>query len=276
MADLLAGRFNALSPKHKVIAQFVVDNPQFSSMATTRQLAEKVGVDAATVTRFAKSLGFAGFLHFRRELRGTYLGMLQPTELMERQQSMPGNVYRAMVLRDLHNLQELLRTLDAPNLNRIASLLVRAHRIVAVSSGSYAASALVLAQLCMALGIGVEVETRGRVMWVPRLAALSPKDVVIGVGFWRCDPEVVSAVRWSAARGVKTVAITDSSLSPLAQVAHHRIIVPTEGMLFFQSVTASLSVVYGLVTAMWTRLPPSRRGVYGRIRRAFDELNVFA
>lgn len=275
LADLLAGRFSSLSPKHKIVAQFVVDNPQFSSMATTRQLAEKVGVDAATVTRFAKSLGFAGFLQFRRELRGTYLGMLQPTELMERQQPVSGDVYRVMILRDLQNLQELLRTLDVAGLNRAASMLARARRIVAVSSGSYAAAAVVLAQLSMALGIEVEVETRGRVAWVPRLAALSARDVVVGVSFWRCDPEVVAAVRWAAARGVKTLAITDSSLSPLAEVAGHRIIVPTEGMLFFQSVTASLSIVYGLVAAMWMRLPPSRRGIYDRIRTAFDDLHVF-
>jgi DNA-binding MurR/RpiR family transcriptional regulator len=82
-------------------------------------------------------------------------------------------------------------------------------------------------------------------------------------------------VRWAGKRGIKTVAITDSSVSPVAQAATHRVIVPTEGMLFFQSVTASLTVIYGLVASMWKRAPAGRRAVYDKVRKAFDELRVF-
>lgn len=275
LADLLAHRFKSLSHKHKVTAQFIADNPQFASIASTRQLAHQTGVNAATITRFAKALGFSGFHQFQQELRGTYLGTLQPDELMRRQRSKPRDAYRTMILRDLDNLHRLLQTLDTKVLDRVATLLLGARRTLVISSGSYAAAAVVLSQLCTALGLDVELETRGRVGWVPRLSTLTSKDFVVGVSFWRGDPETVDAVRWAAGHGIRTVAITDSSVSPLAQVAHHRIIVPTEGLIFFQSVTASLTVVYGLVAAMWMQLPAPRRAVYARIRKAFDELKVF-
>lgn len=180
-----------------------------------------------------------------------------------------------MIIRDVDNLHRLLQTLDTTALDRVGALLLGAPRTIIVTSGSYAAPAIVLSQLCTALAMDVEVETRGRVAWAPHLAMLRPRDVVMGISFWRCDPEVVAAVRWAARHGLPTVAITDSSVSPLAQEAQHRVIVPTESMLFFQSVTASLSAVYGLVAGMWTRLPPSRRVVYRKIQKAFDELHVF-
>ncbi len=275
LVDLLTHRGDSLSPKHKTIAQFVADNPQFASMASTRQLAERAGVDAATVTRFAKAVGFSGFNHLRQELRHTYLGLLEPQELMARQRLAPGNVYRAAVLNDLQNLQHLLETLDTATLDRVAAALLAARRTLVVASGSYAAPAIVLSQLCTALDVHADVETRGRVYWTSQIAQLTPRDLVLGISFWQCDRDTVTAVKWASEHGLRTVAITDSSVSPLAQHAQLRVIVPTEGMLFFQSVTASLSVIYGLVAAMWARIPASRRSTYARIRQAFRDLEVF-
>ncbi len=268
-------RRDSLSPKHKTIAQFVADNPQFASLASTRQLAERIGADAATITRFAKALGFSGFNHLRHELRHTYLGLLGPQELMQRQRAAPGNVYRAAVLRDLQNLQNLLETLDLTVLDRVAGALLAARRTLVVASGSYAAPAIVLSQLCTALDVHVDVEMRGRVYWTSQLAQLTSRDLVMGISFWQCDRDTVTAVKWASEHGLRTVAITDSSVSPLAQQAQLRVVVPTEGMLFFQSVTASLSIIYGLIGAMWARIPASRRSTYARIRQAFRDLEVF-
>jgi DNA-binding MurR/RpiR family transcriptional regulator len=275
LADLLARHLDRLSPKHKVIAQFVTDNPQFASLASTRQLAERTGADAATITRFAKALGFSGFNRLRQELRHTYLGHLDPQELMRRQRFARGNVYRAAILRDLQNLQNLLDTLDTSVLDRVAARLLAARRTVVIATGSYAAPALVLGHICTALDVHVDVETRGRLYWSSQIASLTSRDLVIGISFWQCDRDTVDALQWANEHGVPTAAITDSSVSPLAKHANLRVIVPTEGLLFFQSVTTSLSVVYGLVATIWARLSPSRRSTYARIRQAFRDLDVF-
>ena len=275
LTDLLAESLPRLSRTHQRVAHFVANNPQFASLASTRQLAEKAGVDAATITRFAKAVGFTGFHQLRLELRHTYLGHLEPLELIERQRASSKNVYRAAILRDLQNLQSLLETIDTRTLDRLASQMLAARQVLIVAFGSYAAPAIALAHLCAALDINVRTETRGRVHWATHLTGLSARDLVIGIGFWQCDRDVVAAVQWASEHGIPTVAIADSSVSPLARHAKLKVIVPTEGMLFFQSVTASLSVVYGLISAMWTRMPPARRARYWRIRRAFRDLAVF-
>lgn len=275
LAELWARRGPDLTGKHRAIAQFVLDNPQFSSLASTRQLAEKVGADAATITRFARALGFSGFTHLQQELRHTYLGLLDPQELMVRQRADDKNVYRAAALRDLRNLHTWLETLDVRALDQLADRLLAARRTMVIATGSYAAPAFVLAHLCSAFDLQIDVEIRGRVYWVSHLARMTPRDLVLGISFWQCDRDTVDAIRWAADRGLPTAAITDSSLSPLAERAALRVIVPTEGMLFFQSVTVSLSLVYGLVARMWGQLPSGRRAVYERIRRAFRDFEVF-
>jgi DNA-binding MurR/RpiR family transcriptional regulator len=274
LTDLLSESLPRLSRTHQRVAHFVANNPQFASLASTRQLAEKAGVDAATITRFAKAVGFTGFQQLRQELRHTYLGRLEPLELIERQRA-SGNVYRAAVLRDVQNLQSLLETIDTRALDRLADQMLAARQVLIVAFGSYAAPAIALAHLCAALDVDARVETRGRVHWATDLTRMTSRDLVIGIGFWQCDRDVVAAVQWASEHGIPTVAIADSSVSPLARHAKVKVIVPTEGMLFFQSVTASLSVVYGLIAAMWTRMPSARRARYWRIRRAFRDLAVF-
>ena len=275
LTDLLAESLPRLSRTHQRVAHFVANNPQFASLASTRQLAEKAGVDAASITRFAKAVGFTGFHQFRQELRHTYLGRLEPLELIERQHASSRNVYRAAILRDMQNLQNLLETIDTRTLDRLASQMLSARQVLIVAFGSYAAPAIALAHLCVALDVDVRAETRGRVHWATQLTGLTSRDLVIGIGFWQCDRDVVAAVRWASEHGIPTVAIADSSVSPLARHAKLKVIVPTEGMLFFQSVTASLSVVYGLIATMWTRMPPARRARFWRIRRAVKDLAVF-
>ena len=275
LSDLLAESLPRLSPTHQRVAHFVANNPQFASLASTRQLAEKAGVDAATISRFAKAVGFTGFNQLRQELRHTYLGRLEPLELIERQRTPSRNVYRAAILRDVQNLQSLLETIDTRVLDRLASQLLSARQVLIVAFGSYAAPAVALAHLCAALDINVRAEARSRVHWATQLTGLTSRDLVIGIGFWQCDRDVVAAVQWASEHGIPTAVIADSSVSPLARHAKLKIIVPTEGMLFFQSVTASLSIVYGLVAAMWTRMTTARRARYWRIRRAFRDLDVF-
>jgi len=275
LTDLLAESLPRLSRTHQRVAHFVANNPQFASLASTRQLAEKAGVDAASITRFAKAVGFTGFHQFRQELRHTYLGRLEPLELIERQHASSRNVYRAAILRDMQNLQNLLETIDTRTLDRLASQMLSARQVLIVAFGSYAAPAIALAHLCVALDVDVRAETRGRVHWATQLTGLTSRDLVIGIGFWQCDRDVVAAVQWASEHGIPTVAIADSSVSPLARHAKLKVIVPTEGMLFFQSVTASLSVVYGLIATMWTRMPPARRARFWRIRRAVKDLAVF-
>ncbi len=274
-AELWARRGAKLTGKHREVAQFVLNNPQFSSLASTRQLAQKVDVDATTIMRFARALGFSGFTHFQQELRHSYLGLLDPPELIKRQPADPKNVYRAAALRDLRNLHTWLETLDVGVLDQLVDRLLAARRTMVIATGSYAAPALVLAHLCGAFDLQVDVEIRGRVYWVSHLARMTRRDLVIGISFWQCDRDTVDAIGWAARRGVPTAAITDSSLSPLAERTDLRVIVPTEGMLFFQSVTVSLSLVYGLVARMWSQLPAARRGVYDRVRHAFRDLEVF-
>jgi DNA-binding MurR/RpiR family transcriptional regulator len=74
--------------------------------------------------------------------------------------------------------------------------------------------------------------------------------------------------------GITTVALTDSLFSPHARAAEHALIVPTESVSFFQSLTAATSLVHGLLAEL-QRLGGERVDAnIERSEKAYAELDV--
>ena len=58
-----------LTPKGRVLAEYVLQNPRQAVFLRTRGLANACGVSEATVMRFVDQLGFVGYKDFIRALR---------------------------------------------------------------------------------------------------------------------------------------------------------------------------------------------------------------
>jgi DNA-binding MurR/RpiR family transcriptional regulator len=86
-------------------------------------------------------------------------------------------------------------------------------------------------------------------MW-DRLLGLRKDDVVVGICFPRYTKETVEVLRFAQQKGVKTLAITDSPISPLARYAE--CVLPARCKLdsFIESFTAAISLINAIVTAV--------------------------
>ncbi|MEG0292169.1 MAG: MurR/RpiR family transcriptional regulator [Anaerovoracaceae bacterium] len=70
--QLINENFNKLSPTHKKVGRFVVDNYQESMLLSSTELASAANVSNAAVIRFAKALGFTGFIEYKNQLKKEY------------------------------------------------------------------------------------------------------------------------------------------------------------------------------------------------------------
>ena len=59
------------TPRQRGLAEFILQNPESLAFLTITDLAKKVGVSEATVTRFCGTLGYDGFAHLCREVQET-------------------------------------------------------------------------------------------------------------------------------------------------------------------------------------------------------------
>ena len=240
-----------LTPKGRKLAHYIAANPRYVAFAAAADVAERIAVNPATVVRLAQALGFSGWTEFQLHFRHRYLGTLLPADVL-RAHADDGTVsaLKVSLERDLENLQSALGTVDFDVAERIAVTIAEARKTIVVSSGSYAAVGEVFAHLATFMGYSVELESHGGPHLVARFASLQPGDCVFAISFWRLNKHVVGATQNATNRGIATVALVDSRFSPLARAAVLSLVVPSESGSFFQSMTAPLAVVYGLLARL--------------------------
>jgi DNA-binding MurR/RpiR family transcriptional regulator len=273
LADLMEkGR---VTPKGMTIARFVAANPRSASFTSASDVAQQVDVNVATVVRFAQSLGFSGWPEFQLHLRHHYLGSLLPSSLMrDHQPVVAESPLEGALLRDAQNLQDALTSVDFEAGRKVAQLIADAPRTLVISSGSYAAVGQIFAHLARFMGYDVTLETRGGAHLVAALSTFEPGDCLLTINFWRVVKELLLTTRYCRAHGMTTIAITDSLFSPQAEAAEHTLVVPTESVSFFQSMTAAVSLVHGLLAELQRLGGDEVDQTIERLEAAYADLDV--
>lgn len=250
--DLLR-RAEGLSRKQRRVFEFLRENPLAGAGASIEQIAEQLQVSVSTVIRTAKQLGYSGFGDLKRDLRSAYLQTLDPLEQARDRAagSVDPDLVSAQFERDRSNLEELIAFLDPVEVVGLAKAIVSARRTLVVSTGSYASIGHVLAHLCRFLGHDVVLEIRGSSYLAHELANLTPRDLLVVIGFWRDRHTLLRAAARAREKGVYVVALTDNRSSRLARVANRVFALPAESTAFYQSMVAPMSFVYALINAVW-------------------------
>jgi DNA-binding MurR/RpiR family transcriptional regulator len=267
-------RFDKLSPKHQMVARLMAENPAFAAFATASKLGERAGVSTATVVRFAQALGFNGYNELQQNARHGYLRTLQPLEALQSRSANGRNVFEAELYQDIENLRRTLHALHFDQLTDVARQIDRARQTVIISSGSYSAIALVLGHHLQFMGYRAMVEDRGGPHLTAAIAPLTSDDLVIGITFWKGIREIVKAVDWAHSRRIPTIVITDTVYSPIAKAADVTIALPTEGVSFFQSMVAPLSVVHGLVAQLAHDADGAHKQVMKEAEESYELLEI--
>jgi DNA-binding MurR/RpiR family transcriptional regulator len=249
MAELLAGV--ELSGHHRRIAQYLEGNPRLAAFESASEVAARVHVSTATVVRFAQALGFKGWPALQLQFRQRYLAALMPAELMV-DQFHSGEVSRveSSLDTDIQNLRTALQSVDPGQVDAIAHMIADARKTLIVSAGTYATVGTIIAHLGQFMGYDIQLETRGGPELMAALSLLDERDCVIGISFWRVGRIVTRALEVAQRRDIRTAAFADSSVSPVLHGVEHSVVVPTDSISFFQSMTAATSVAYGLLAIL--------------------------
>ncbi|MBN1875982.1 MAG: MurR/RpiR family transcriptional regulator [Anaerolineae bacterium] len=67
--DKIQNSYEELSPRFRILADFILENTLDVGFLTATELARRVGVDPATVVRFSQELGYSGYRELSREIK---------------------------------------------------------------------------------------------------------------------------------------------------------------------------------------------------------------
>ncbi|MBR8743324.1 MurR/RpiR family transcriptional regulator [Nocardiopsis sp. MG754419] len=226
------------------------DEPRFASYATAAEVAERAEVNVATVVRAAQQLGYAGWPALRVELRSRYLASLSAGEVLAEHAGSDADPVRAAVRSDRENLRLLESTLDPERVRAIAAALHGARRTLVLGSGTFAAPGVQLSHAARIMGYDVGLHDSGGTALVNALARMDERDLLVVCDLWMLPLALRRATEIAAEESVPVALITDRRDSPLASVGAHVVVVPSEGVGMFPSLTAAMVVVHAVLAEL--------------------------
>lgn len=247
LAELLVGQVENMPPQLRVAARFILDHPKDVALMSMRQQAHQAGVSPSTMMRLARWLGLEGYQELRslcaRALRETIAG--EPARhCIEKDRA--SRYSTAGVVADALAAQISSLGEYAPQFIAAAGLLARSRNLFGFGSRAAYPVARHFVHFMSLMAGG-----NRKVTLVSDMARLSSDvllhagsgDVLLAVGMSPYEHTTIQVARRSARQGVGVVAITDSSVSPLARIAQETIIVTSNSQSFFRSMAPAFAAV---------------------------------
>jgi DNA-binding MurR/RpiR family transcriptional regulator len=241
-----------LSRSRKKLLGMILENPGDTFFLSSRELAKRYDVDAATIVRTIQALGYAKFAEFVADLRSHFIMRITPYTALKaasQERRSPADRIRHGVEMDLRNLQSLRTGLDPERIIALSRLVKRARRIMVVGIDLAASLSWHLAYGLVHLGFPAEAPVGGTGNVQRRVRTLTSKDLVIAISFGQCLRETVEAALRAKKQGVPTFGITDSERTPIARVCDNFCLASVASPSFGSSYVGPMSVVGAILIA---------------------------
>lgn len=264
---IIHDRFQDMSKSYQKIAVYLTQNPNDVAMLSVNAIAERCGIHASSFVRYAQSLGYAGFKEmqavFQRRLTTAAPGFDARVKALEEELGTRADAsdlgfLRDLVVRDLTSLRELLDTVRGEDIATAASLMERAETIYLLGQLRSSPVAELLRYMLTMLGKRAVLLDAGGGLATHMARVIGPGDLLFAVSFRFYATEVVNIVEEAAGRGVPILAISDSTLSPLAKSARVLFAVPEHEYTFSRSLAAPVCLAQALMVALAARLQENR------------------
>jgi DNA-binding MurR/RpiR family transcriptional regulator len=241
-----------LSGSRKKMLGMILENPGDTFFLSSRDLAKRYDVDAATIVRTIQALGYGKFAEFAADLRSHFIMRITPYTALKaasQERRSPADRIRHGVEMDLRNMQSLRTTLDPERIITLSKLVKRARRIMVVGIDLAASLSWHLAYGLVHLGFPADAPVGGTGNVQRRVRTLTSKDLLIAISFGQCLRETVEAAMRAKKQGVPTFGITDSERTPIARVCDNFCVASVASPSFGSSYVAPMSVLGAILIA---------------------------
>jgi DNA-binding MurR/RpiR family transcriptional regulator len=238
-----------LTHKQRRLARFILDHQIYIAFASAQEVGREAEVDAATVVRFSRRLGYAGFADLRAAVRISMPAFLTATEKVSRTLAVRGRKREIVDLIFSQDVENIGATANANSPDVLAEAILalnKAHDVYILGSGLSAPVASAFAHQLALVGVRSRALLGPFVQSAVEIAGVSGKDVVVGIGLWRYLQDTVALLAAGVSSGATTIAITDTRMSPLARNATIVLLASTHTPEIPHSVTSLITLCNAL------------------------------
>ena len=248
LADRIIKAFDTMSGQLQAGARYVLERPHDVALLSMREQARQAGVQPATMTRLAKHLGMDGYDGVRElyaaAVRDGEIGFAGKAGAQVASQKLKGD--KALAAEMLRSIGRQIERLAAPDrLERLvlaARALASARRIYCLGLRSSHSIAWHLHYVLSLVGERSTHIDGIAATGADALARATSRDVLLVASVLPYTRLTVELAEYAVEQGMAVVAITDSEVAPLAQIAQHAVIVATDSPSFFHAMSPAFVV----------------------------------
>lgn len=249
-----------LSGSRRRLIREILDKHEETFFLSSRELAKRYNVDAATIVRTVQALGYERFADFAADLRQHFVNHITPYTVLKaatREKRSVTQQIQHCLERDVESMNVLRSSLEAGRAVDLAKRIHGARNILVVGVDLAASLAWFLAYGLTPLGFAAEAPIGSTGNLQHKIDLLTPKDLLVAISFGKCLRETVEAVDRARGRGIPTFGITDSDTTPIALHCDDYLLAPTSSPSFTGSYVAPMGLLNTIIVAC-AHLRPKR------------------
>ena len=216
---------------------------------TASKLGKSIGVSESTVVRFAIEVGFDGYPGLQRALQEMIRTKLTSNQRIEvaNMRIGEGDLLEKVLMSDVEKIRNTIETIDRNHFNAAVDAILAAKTIyiIGVRSSSSLASFVTFFNLIFDHVKFVQT-TSGSEMF-EQILNIGEDDVMLAISFPRYSKRIINAVEYAKEMKADVIALTDSTLSPIAEYADQLLIAQSDMASFVDSLVAPLSIINAMI-----------------------------
>jgi len=249
-------KINDFSGNQKRVARFILNNTSEVAFLTAVKFGQRLNVSESTIIRFAISLGYSGYVELQKELQNILKNKLtQISGIKEYVRSVKDgeNIIDSVLNSDIENIRNTRNNISRESFNQLIDEIMKAEYIYIVGLRTPGSLAYIMGFSLHLFLRNVTILSYGVSDLAERLISIGKNDLLIGISFPNYTSRTLEIMEFAKEKGVKVAAITDSIVSPLAQIADISLTTSTKLNPFTESFSAPLSLINAIVTAVGIR-----------------------
>ena len=251
-------KVNSLNGAQRRLGNYLQNDSSALLLSNVNDLAQAVGVSKATVVRFAKTLGYAGFPELKRDVQKEMRRKLRAADRMKETFAELGddeNIFAKLIKRDIQLLQETLQAASFTDFQKAVEVILHARKVFLIGLNASMALAYILHfRLVRVKKESQWIFLTGGTSLLEQLSFMEKADCLIAVDFLQVPREVQTALQHAKKIGAPILGITDFPSSPIAKAADVCLYAKRGLHTSVNSLTPAFSLVNALAIAVgWAK-----------------------
>ena len=278
LSERIKAKERKFSKGHRLIALYITEQYDKAAFMTASKLGVTVGVSESTVVRFATELGYSGYPELQQAMQEMIRNKLTSVQRLENTYNNYkfDELLEASLNQDIDIIRKTKDTVSKSEFYSAVSSLLKAKNIYILGAGSSLALATFLNHyLCLIFRNVEMLDSTSEAQIFQQMVRIDENDAVIGISFPRYSKRAAKALRYASDRGAETIAITDTSLSPLAQCARHKLFAKSDMVSFADSLVGPLSLINALIVTIAIMKKDEVAKTLTTLEHIWDEYGVY-